>query len=119
MTNQAAGSIELGDASHVRVAGALPRGFAPDTEELPDSLSNGHSLNALAPHGTLTSPSGYPGVSARIRSVRERIQRELVRIDADRPSRQRWLAEVRSRSASAAVRLSADSILAARDADRR
>ena len=119
MTNHTAGSIELEDASHVGVRGALPRGFTPDTDELPNSLSNGQSVNAYAPDGTLTSPSGYPGVSAHIRSVRKRIQRELERIEADRPSRQRWLEEVRRRSASAGVRLSADSILAARDADRR
>ena len=111
--------IELEDASHVGVPGALPAGFAPDTEELPDSLLNGQSLNDYAPQGTLASPSGYLGVAAGIRSVRERIQRELERIEADRPSRQRWLEEVRRRSESAGVRLSADGILAARDADRR
>lgn len=119
MTIHDARPIELEDASLVGVPGALPAGFAPDTEELPDSLLNGRSLNDHAPHGTLASPSGYPGATVEIRSMRKRIEWELERIEADRPSRRRWLEEVRRRSASAGVRLPADSILAARDADRR
>ena len=51
-------------------------------------------------------------------SLQEFLRAELVRL-ASRPSIDEWLQAVRGRKAAAATRVSSDSILRARDADRR
>jgi antitoxin FitA len=52
------------------------------------------------------------------RSLQEYLSRELARL-AERPDAEAWLEGVRRRKAAAGSRLSADEILAFRDADRR
>ncbi|MDX6555846.1 MAG: antitoxin FitA [Miltoncostaeaceae bacterium] len=52
------------------------------------------------------------------RSLQEHLRRELIELAA-RPSRDEFWEEIRARKAAAGTRLSAEDILADRDADRR